>query len=162
MLGTESHLSLLLPCSSHCSALLPICFKLFSQIFLRKKWQSFSYRMWDIIELSKMRYFFFEWKFACNHFYRTDWLYFLITFLSGSMVKNLLPMQETEEMQVQSLGQEDPLKKGMATRSNILAWEIPWTEELGGLKYMGSQRVRHNWECTYTHRLFRGRFVIVG
>ena len=60
------------------------------------------------------------------------------------MVKNLLPMQETEEMQVQSLGQEDPLKKGMATRSNILAWEIPWTEELGGLKYMGSQRVRHN------------------
>ena len=60
------------------------------------------------------------------------------------MVKNLLPMQETEEMQVQSLGQEDPLKKGMATRSNILAWEIPWTEELGGLKYMGSQRVRHS------------------
>ena len=48
-------------------------------------------------------------------------------------------MQETEETQVQSLGQEDPLEKGMAACSNILAWEIPWTEELGGLKSMGSQ-----------------------
>jgi len=53
-------------------------------------------------------------------------------------------MQETEETQVQSLGQEDPLEKGIATCSNILAWEIPWPEELGGLKSMGSQRVRHN------------------
>ena len=53
-------------------------------------------------------------------------------------------MQETEETQVQSLGQEDPLEKGIATCSNILAWEIPWAEELGGLKSMGSQRVRHN------------------
>jgi len=60
------------------------------------------------------------------------------------MVKNRLPMQETEETQVQSLGQEDPLEKGIATCSNILAWEIPWPEELGGLKSMGSQRVRHN------------------
>ena len=52
-----------------------------------------------------------------------------------------LPMQE---MQVQSLGQEDPLEKEMATHSSILAWEIPWTEEPGGLQSMGSQRVRHN------------------
>ena len=46
------------------------------------------------------------------------------------MVKNLLAMQKT---QVQSLGQEDPLEKGMATHSRILAWRIPWTEESGRL-----------------------------
>ena len=42
-------------------------------------------------------------------------------------------MQETQEMQVQSLGWEDPMQKGMATHSSILAWKIPWTEEAGGL-----------------------------
>ena len=47
-------------------------------------------------------------------------------------------------MQVPSLGQEDPLEKGMTTHSNILAWRIPWTEEAGGLQSMGSQRVSHN------------------
>ena len=57
------------------------------------------------------------------------------------MVKNLPAMQET---QVQSLGWEDPLEKGMATHSSILAWRIQWTEELGGLQSIGSQRVRHN------------------
>ena len=45
---------------------------------------------------------------------------------------------------VQSLGQEDPLEKGMATHSSVLPWEIPWTEEPGELYSMGSQRVRHN------------------
>ena len=50
-------------------------------------------------------------------------------------------MQET---QVQSLGQEDPVEKEMATHSSILAWEILWTEEPGRLWSMGSQRVRHN------------------
>ena len=50
-------------------------------------------------------------------------------------------MQETW---VRSLGQEDPLEKEMATDSSILAWEIPWTEELGGLQSMGLQRVRHD------------------
>ena len=53
-------------------------------------------------------------------------------------------MQDTQEMQVQSLGQEDPLGEEMATHSSILAWEIPWTEEPGRLQSMGSQRVRHN------------------
>ena len=52
------------------------------------------------------------------------------------MVKNLPAMEETR---VQSLGWEDPLKEGMATHSNILAWRIPWTEEPGGLQSMGSQ-----------------------
>ena len=53
-------------------------------------------------------------------------------------------MQETQEMQVQSLGWEDPLEKEMATHSSILAWEIPWTEEPGGLQSMGLQRVVHD------------------
>ena len=57
------------------------------------------------------------------------------------MVKNPLAMQET---QVQSLGQEDPLEKEMATHSSILALRIPWTEEPGGPQSMGSQRVRHD------------------
>ena len=49
-----------------------------------------------------------------------------------------------QEMQVWSLGQEDPLEKEMATHSRILAWEIPGTEEPGGLQCTGLQRVRHN------------------
>ena len=57
------------------------------------------------------------------------------------VVKNLPAMQET---QVQTLGWKDPLEKGMATLSSILAWEIPWREEPGGLQSMGSQRVRHD------------------
>ena len=55
--------------------------------------------------------------------------------------KNLHVMQETG---VQLLGQEDPLEKGMATHSSILAWRIPWTEESAGLQTIGSQRVRHD------------------
>ena len=50
------------------------------------------------------------------------------------MIKSLLAIQET---QVQSLGGEHPLEKGMATHSSILAWKIPWTEEPGGLQSMG-------------------------
>ena len=49
-------------------------------------------------------------------------------------VKNPPARQETQEMQVQSVGQEDPLEKAMATHSSILAWRIPWTEEPGGLQ----------------------------
>ena len=55
-----------------------------------------------------------------------------------------LPIQEIQETRVQSLGQEDPLEKGMAIHSSILAQEILWTEEPGRLQSMGSQRVRHN------------------
>ena len=61
--------------------------------------------------------------------------------LVAQTVKNLPAMQETR---VQSLGGEEPLEKGMATHSSILAWRIPWTEEPGGLQSMGSQRVGHN------------------
>ena len=59
----------------------------------------------------------------------------------AQMVKNVTAMQETW---VPSLCWEDPLEKGMATYSNILAWRIPWTEEPGGLQTMGSERVRHD------------------
>ena len=60
-------------------------------------------------------------------------------FPGGSVVKNLPAMQKTW---VQSLGQEDPLEKEMATHSSILVWEIPWTEEPDGPQSMGSQKIQ--------------------
>ena len=77
----------------------------------------------------------------------------------AQMVKSLPAIQET---QVQSLGQEDSLEKGMATRASVLAWTrtwipcpwIPWKEEAGGLRSMELQRVRHELvtnTCTHTH-----------
>ena len=61
------------------------------------------------------------------------------SFPSVSVVKDLPAKQE---IRVQPLGQEDPLEKELVTRSSILAWEIPWTEEPGGLQSMGSQNSR--------------------
>ena len=63
--------------------------------------------------------------------------------LMAQMIKNASAMQETW---VQSLDQEDPLEKEMATHSSILVWRIPWTEEPGGQRNqsVGLQRVRHN------------------
>ena len=61
--------------------------------------------------------------------------------LVAQTVKNLPTMRET---QVPSLGREDPLEKGMATHSSVLAWRIPWAEEPGGLQSIGSRQVRHN------------------
>ena len=58
--------------------------------------------------------------------------------------KELPALQEMQETQVQSLGREDPLEKGMSTHSRDLAWRIPWTEEPGGLLSMGCQRVGHD------------------
>ena len=58
-------------------------------------------------------------------------------------------MQETR---VRTLGWKDPLEEGMATHSSIPPWRIPWTEKPGGLQFMGSQRVGHNWATnTFTH-----------
>ena len=65
-----------------------------------------------------------------------------------ALVKNLSAKRETR---VQSLSQEDPLEKEMATHSIILAWTIPWTEEPGGLQSMGSQRVGRDLVTTYRH-----------
>ena len=65
------------------------------------------------------------------------------------MVKTLSAMQETW---VWSLGQKDPLEKGMATHSSMFVWRIPWAEDPGRLQSMGFQRVRHNWATnTHTH-----------
>ena len=61
-------------------------------------------------------------------------------------------MQETQEMWVWSLGQNDTLEDRMETHTSILAWKIPWTKEPGGLQFMGLQRVRHdwsNWACMH-------------
>ena len=60
------------------------------------------------------------------------------------MVKNLPAMQERKGMQLQSLGQENPLEEEMATHSSILAWKVPLTEKPGGLQSVVSQRVVHN------------------
>ena len=62
----------------------------------------------------------------------------------GGSVAMSLPMQEPQEMQVQSLGRKDPLEDEMATHSRILTWEIPWTEKSGGLQSMELQRVGHD------------------
>ena len=59
---------------------------------------------------------------------------FIANKMFNQMVKNLPAMQKT---QLQSLGWEDPLQKGIATHSSILAWKIPWTGEPGGLQFMG-------------------------
>ena len=70
------------------------------------------------------------------------------------MVKNLPAMQET---QVWSLDQEDPLQKGRATHSSILAWRNPWTEEPSRLQSMGLQRVGHDWATNiFTFTLWNG------
>ena len=69
------------------------------------------------------------------------WQNYWIINLVAQMVKNLPAMQEPW---VRSLGQEDPLEKGMATHSSILAWRIPRIEEAGGLQSMGLQRVGHD------------------
>ena len=70
--------------------------------------------------------------------------------LVAQMVKNLPAVWETCAW---SLGQKDPLEKGMATHPSILAWRIPWVEGIGGLQSVGLQRARHNW-ATNTFAFF--------
>ena len=87
----------------------------------------------------------------CFH-YRLNGLVILILsifslylgFPGGSVAKELSAVSEMQEMQVWSLGQEDPLEEEMTTHCSILAWKIPWTEEPGGLQSMGSQRVGYD------------------
>ena len=71
-----------------------------------------------------------------------DEVIYTLASLVAKMVKNLPAMQKA---QVRSLGQEDPLEKGMTTHSSILAMKNPWTEESGGLQSMRLQRIRHDW-----------------
>ena len=68
-------------------------------------------------------------------------------------VKNPPAMQETQEMRVRSVSWKDPLEEGVETHSSVLAWEIPWTEEPGGLRFIGLQRVRYAEEHTHMHPL---------
>ena len=60
-------------------------------------------------------------------------------------IKNSFAMQETQEMPIGSLGQEDPLEEEMETYSGILAWKTLWTEKPGGLQSTGSQRIGRDW-----------------
>ena len=75
---------------------------------------------------------------------KTHFIQVLRGYLMTQQVKNLPAMQETQEMEVWSLGQEDPLEEAIATHSSILAWKSPWTEEPGGLQSKESQKVGHN------------------
>ena len=80
-------------------------------------------------------------------------------FPGSSGVKNYpLPMQETR---VQSLGQRDPLEKEMATHAGILAWEIPWTGELGGLQPLGLERVTHDLAAKHQQQMPHSRHSYV-
>ena len=72
-------------------------------------------------------------------------------FPGGSVVKNVPASAGDTEMQVGSLGREDPLEEEMATHSNILVWRIPWTEEPDGLPSIGWQRVGHCLATEHTH-----------
>ena len=84
----------------------------------------------------------------CFLYYKVP-VYYLASLVAHT-VKSLPTMQETG---VQSLGQEDPPEEEMATHSSILAWKIPWTEELGGLQSMGSQRIGHNLVTTQQQQI---------
>ena len=64
-------------------------------------------------------------------------------YIEASLVAQIVKMPVRQEIWVPSLGWEDPLEEEMATHFSILAWRIPWTEELGRLQSMGSQRVEH-------------------
>ena len=75
----------------------------------------------------------------------TDWKNKNVSPSLTSLAQTVKSPSAMQETWVRFLGQENSLGKEMATHSSILAWEIPWTEEPGGLQSMGSQRVRHNW-----------------
>ena len=90
------------------------------------------------------------------YYFSLDFVIFVVCATSRAslvtqMVKNLPAMQETR---VQSLGQEVPLEKEMATHSSILAWKIPWTEEPGRLQSVGSQRVKDTTERLHFQKPF--------
>ena len=102
-----------------------------------------------------------------THNSRPGWFQSVLNFFSTWLPKWLsgktiwLPIQKTQSMQFRSLGQEDPLEEDMATHSSVLAWEIPWTEEPGGLYPMGSQRVGHSWACMRLSLYLRnGEYII--
>ena len=86
-------------------------------------------------------------------------LYFLRKCNDSLVAQMIKRLPATRETRVWSLGWEDPLEKEMATRSSILAWRIPWTEEPGGLQSMGSQRVGHDWATSLQFFHFKWLFL---
>ena len=94
-------------------------------------------------------FFFLILRFYSSAISYSSW-YTSRAFLIIQRVKTPPAGQETQEMWVWSLGQEDPLEKEIATHSSIFAWRIPWTGEPGRLQSMGLQRVRHNWATRHT------------
>ena len=122
-------------------------------IYIYSNCQKITLKHWftHILSLSSLFLSLFilsSFSFDIIHSAVTVWLSFssLWASLVAQTVKIPPAMQETL---VQSLVWEDPLEKGMATHSNILAWRIPWTERPGGLQSMGSQKVGHDW-ATFT------------
>ena len=85
------------------------------------------------------------------------WCFTVWTSLVAQRLKSRPAMRETW---VQSLGQEDPLEKEMATYTSILAWRIPWMEEPGGLQSTGSQRVGHDWATSLLSFLYKIKFKL--
>ena len=79
----------------------------------------------------------------------------LLTFYFSPVTQSVKNMPAVKDTQVWSLGQEDPLEKGMAINSSIIAWRIPWTEELGGLHSVRSRRTGHD---LVTNILFLSKF----
>ena len=74
-----------------------------------------------------------------------DWMQSLYQFRVSQVAQRLKRLPAMRETCVRFLGREDPLEEEMATHSSVLAWRIPWTEELAGLQSTGSQRVGHDW-----------------
>ena len=86
----------------------------------------------------------------CRYLFLSATRFWWEGFSDGSNGKESACNTDMQEAQVRSLGQEYPQEREMATHSSTLAWEIPWTEELGGLQSMGLQRVRY--DCATEHR----------
>ena len=86
---------------------------------------------------------FWNFFFACQRSFTAFLSQLFITKWASLVVQTVKNLPAMQENQVQSLGGKTPLEKGMTTHSGILAWRIPWTEELGELQSTGLQRVRH-------------------
>ena len=113
--------------------ILSICLLNFQEIKIGVTKQTYNNTSFTFIK----DLYFFMWEIKRRYLISLRWAY-----LVAQMVKHLPAMRETW---VQSLGQEDPLEKEMATHSSILAWKIPWMEEPGRLQNMGLQRVGYDW-----------------
>ena len=110
-------------------------------------WETFGHSSWARYPWSGSSNI---WFFS-HHVKIINSVYLIEASLVAQSVKNPPMMQETW---VRSLGWENPLEKQMARHASILAWEIPWTEEPGGLQSMRSQRVGHDWATSLYFFLF--------